>query len=497
MRRTFAAIAAFIAISLPVLALQEGDTKDKPAPKDSLTELDSKAAILAPFTRIDDDRINESSGLEFLDGWYWTHNDSGDTARLFRSKTPDFKNAEALDVPGAEAVDWEDITVIEGDLLACDFGDNAMKRDNITLYRVRPVTSDDKSVSLELVATYPVTYPKGVKHNAESAAVIEGKVHILIKQQGEGHNALYRFNELKAGETNTPELIGKLELGEGEQATAADWDPVTNSLVVLTYAQILTFKGDSLDGKPAKTMLIEAKQCEAICFNGADLFFTNEQRDVYRINNFAVRTYERAMAKPATGVLPRTDAEISDEAGWKEHAAELNLIDPAEGDSLRWVAKGDSILLKARFAYEGAFKPTNPAKRELGSCLLAGLAAAPSLNLTGKEKHLVIGVDSEGKGGVWAIDLKSRTEPLTELEGSTSKATIAEGVFTVEVSIKVSSVFADGKIPEQFMFNAFVFNLTREHETRFAGLNLISVFHPYTWGTITAPGKEETPAKDE
>ena len=69
-------------------------------------------------------------------GVLWAHNDSGDRARIFALRS-DGSLMASLDVPGAEATDWEDIAVGPGgDLLLGDIGDNKSVRKDIDIYRV-------------------------------------------------------------------------------------------------------------------------------------------------------------------------------------------------------------------------------------------------------------------------------------------------------------------------------------------------------------------------
>src|SRR5215218_3190707 len=69
-------------------------------------------------------------------GVLWAHNDSGDRARIFALRS-DGSLIASLDVPGAEATDWEDIAVGPGgDLLLGDIGDNQSVRKDIDIYRV-------------------------------------------------------------------------------------------------------------------------------------------------------------------------------------------------------------------------------------------------------------------------------------------------------------------------------------------------------------------------
>jgi len=74
--------------------------------------------------------INEASGLvasRAHPGWFWTHNDSGDSARIFLiDYSATLRSSYYLE--GITAYDWEDISLMtRGDkpyLLVADIGDN-------------------------------------------------------------------------------------------------------------------------------------------------------------------------------------------------------------------------------------------------------------------------------------------------------------------------------------------------------------------------------------
>lgn len=98
---------------------------------------------LETLTQITDKRVNESSGIcasRSADGIYYTHNDSGDTARFFKFN----RKGEILGVYNVAnvnpAVDWEDIasaTLSGKPYIFCgDIGDNAGVRKQIFVYRV-------------------------------------------------------------------------------------------------------------------------------------------------------------------------------------------------------------------------------------------------------------------------------------------------------------------------------------------------------------------------
>jgi len=114
--------------------------------------------------RIADKRVNESSGLAVaqqagLDGFFWTHNDSGDSPRLFLiNNQGSVFNVVPVEVP--RAVDWEDMCsfVLDGQpmLLIGDTGNNTRKRRHLTLWLL-PEPAYDRASSRELRPTVTPT----------------------------------------------------------------------------------------------------------------------------------------------------------------------------------------------------------------------------------------------------------------------------------------------------------------------------------------------------
>jgi len=100
-------------------------------------------------------RIDESSGLaasRARPGVFWTHNDSGDDARLYAFDRDGRHLADYL-LEGVEADDWEDIASFRrrglNFLVVADIGDNLWSRLSCTLYLVRepPVGTAEKPVT--------------------------------------------------------------------------------------------------------------------------------------------------------------------------------------------------------------------------------------------------------------------------------------------------------------------------------------------------------------
>jgi len=124
----------------------------------------------------------ELSGLALSrrqDGVLWTHNDSGDRLGLGVIALAGPLLAD-LDVPGAEAVDWEDIAVADDKVYVGDIGGGKTDRSTIdVLVFDEPETLVDGSVTWSKVT---LTYPDGA-HNAEALLVHPrtGRLYVVTK----------------------------------------------------------------------------------------------------------------------------------------------------------------------------------------------------------------------------------------------------------------------------------------------------------------------------
>ncbi len=276
-------------LALAVLAAGSLPTAPAPAAAAKGTPGGAPPEAPQPIAHIAQARIAECSGIAYLDGAWFVHNDSGDGPVLYRSAALDFVQTEVLPLAGAQAVDWEDIAVLDGDLLVGDIGDNDRRRDHLVLYRARyrePV--EGYSGALELVATYPFRYPDG-RHNAEALVVIDGNVHVISKARGKEATAVYRFDRLldathlAPGEVNVPQLLATLELDRRERVTAADYDSASGRVMLLTSRSLCCYPRGHLAGEPAWRLPISAGKCEALCFAGDRLIIGNEGREVFAL----------------------------------------------------------------------------------------------------------------------------------------------------------------------------------------------------------------------
>jgi len=137
-----------------------------------------------------DPDIVEASGLARSrrhERLLWVIND-GDAGPEIHAIDETGADRGRVEIVGARNVDWEDLASFELDgrpyLVAADIGDNAARRDVLSLYFVEePVATDDRDAGIELAWRIDFRYPDGPR-DAESIAVDgdAGLVYVLSKR---------------------------------------------------------------------------------------------------------------------------------------------------------------------------------------------------------------------------------------------------------------------------------------------------------------------------
>ena len=264
--------------------------------------------------RLAHEALGEVSGIvkSGRGDFYWVHNDSGDSPRLFAIDgegtplKPPWMPIDLADWPGhaidnATHFDWEDIALADGVLYVADVGNNGNARRDLGVYVVNE--PDPFAIPRMRALTYlPVRYPDQEEHpgdvwhfDCEAVFVADGVLHFLTKhrqsrQIGEGApgTKLYRLDTHHTDAENVLTLVGRRD--DVSQVTAADMSPDGNRLAVATYTTLWLFDrpaydDDWLSGKTWRLDLdtSQAKQLEALAWEDASsLLLTNEQRDLFR-----------------------------------------------------------------------------------------------------------------------------------------------------------------------------------------------------------------------
>jgi hypothetical protein len=177
----------------------------------------------------------------------WTHNDSGDRARVF-AVAPGGRLLADVAVSGAEAVDWEDIALGPapggGDaLFVADIGDNDAKRPEVVVYRVPEPRLQGGGPAVSAPATrLALRYPDGA-HDAEALLVDRrsGALTIVTKSFG-GDAGVYVAAAPSAVATTVLRRRGGLSLGVGEAVTAGDVSADGRTIALRTYGHALVWQ---------------------------------------------------------------------------------------------------------------------------------------------------------------------------------------------------------------------------------------------------------------
>jgi hypothetical protein len=133
------------------------------------------------------DKIQETSGLNMLNGKLYTFNDSGNTPELFEidKKTGEILNSIKIN---AKNKDWEALTNDGNNFYIGDFGNNNGTRKDLEIYKVPFGNNSLKTDSVRLISfEYPEQkefIPKNLETNfdAESMIYLNGKLHIFTKE---------------------------------------------------------------------------------------------------------------------------------------------------------------------------------------------------------------------------------------------------------------------------------------------------------------------------
>lgn len=227
-------------------------------------------------------QLDEASGLAASrkhPGLLYSHNDSGDSARVFvMDATGQHKGIIRL--AGARNKDWEEIALGPGpqpgtDYLYCaDVGDNLRRRDSIVVYRLpEPEPSNytpDRPFTTTAFERIVIRYEDGA-HDCEGILVEPATRHLYLISKRDARSRLYvvRYPQNTAG-PNVARYLFELPF---TQVTAASTNTTGTEVIARTYGgifywgspQVLPF--DSLLRRPPVLLTyLRETQGEAVCF---------------------------------------------------------------------------------------------------------------------------------------------------------------------------------------------------------------------------------------
>lgn len=221
--------------------------------------------------------INETSGLEFYNNNFITHNDSGGEPSLYvfnemgevietigLDKNPDFE---------IENNDWEDITNDNEYLFVADTGNNFGNRDNLNIIRVSKGTDLMVDGIIEISYSDQESFFPRPKHkyDAEAIIVIEDKIALFSKDRENLNTDLYLVDKNQNG---SQILTSEVSYDVNTLITGGDYDEDRNLLALVSYNSngnqyLLLFKNFKLNDLENNTFKkfkipLEQAQIEAV-----------------------------------------------------------------------------------------------------------------------------------------------------------------------------------------------------------------------------------------
>ena len=182
--------------------------------------------------------INETSGLEFYNNHFITHNDSGGEPTLYifnergevietigLNKNPDFE---------IKNNDWEDITSDNKYFFVADTGNNFGNRDNLNIIRVSKGADFMVDGIIEISYSDQESFFPRPKHkyDAEAIIVIEDKIALFSKDRENLNTDLYLVNKNMNG---SQILTSEVSYDVDTLITGGDFDEDRNLLALVSY----------------------------------------------------------------------------------------------------------------------------------------------------------------------------------------------------------------------------------------------------------------------
>ncbi len=261
------------------------------------------------------------------DGVFWTHNDSGDSARFFAIPTAnapeggDNSEAEPVQwsIPDATSIDWEDIALGPGPdseqlnpgstdhLHLADIGDNNRERETVQIHRVPEPDQPTGSGNVppgggvaQGLNTFHLKYPDQ-PHDAESFIVdpLTGDWFVVTKDWDAGMSQVFRVPATDVAGSGTDaanaivmEAVGTADMsGHGRLATAADVSPDGSLVVVRTYTDLLVYPREpseplqsAFSAEPCSAPVPIELQAEAVALISNESFATIAERPGNRLH---------------------------------------------------------------------------------------------------------------------------------------------------------------------------------------------------------------------
>lgn len=285
-----------------------------------------------PFRFILPQEVDETSGLFYFKGAYWTMNDSGGLPVLYKLDTVTGAVIQRIRLQNATNVDWEDLTQDSLFIYVGDFGNNSGNRNDLCIYKVKkaaiPPTGDVSVTAEKISFVYedykgPVEKRKDNNFDGEAVTAVGDSLYLFSKDWQDQRTRLYRLP--KTAGSYTAKVIGGFN--SAGLITGADYNKVSKEMILVGYTNkswipflwiLFDFKGDDFLGgnKRRIDMLnVTATQTEGIAYvSGKRGVISSEGRKLFKQTMYNFNTAQwtgKSYAGLKKQVAPPLDFTLS------------------------------------------------------------------------------------------------------------------------------------------------------------------------------------------
>ena len=183
--------------------------------------------------------VSESSGLVYIDGWLWTHQDSGNGPDIYAIDTIAASVLKTVQIDNYPNTDWEDITADSDYIYVGDFGNNLGTRTDLKILKIakkdigNQETIHVNAEAIQFSYTDQQTYTDDNKTNFDCEALISFKdsLFIFTKDHRDYKTRIYGLPKLPG----TYKINPLSEYNIGGLVTGADYDPVSGKIILIGY----------------------------------------------------------------------------------------------------------------------------------------------------------------------------------------------------------------------------------------------------------------------
>ena len=234
--------------------------------------------------------LDEASGLEYVNGVLWTHEDSGNKNKIYKLDPATGKDEE-FKVKGIKNNDWEDITSDkEGSLYIGDFGNNSNSRRDLAIHKIDPANPGAVAYTVNFYYDGQKDFPPGrEERNFDCEAFFEynGYFYLFSKNRNfnsDGSVKLYKLENRKG--YHSAQLVGSFKTCDNFRKCAiagGDISPDGKTVALVSGKSlwlITNFKGDDFaNGTVTPYDLGVLTQKEGICFKDDSTLYIADERD--------------------------------------------------------------------------------------------------------------------------------------------------------------------------------------------------------------------------